>query len=316
MKKQNLMTLGILFTAATGVIHIMNKMTEASAITNNKLSSQKGNYYHWRFGNIYYEKEGNGTPILLIHDLTPGSSSYEWHKIRKTLAKNYTVYTIDLLGCGRSYKPKITYTNFLYVQLLCDFIKQIIKEKTNVIVNGFSGSFTIMACHNEGELFQKLMLIHPPSLDTLNQPPIKRKKPLKMLLESPIFGTLLYHMLTGKETIGNTFMENYFYNPFQVNADFIDTYYESSHKDSCSAKFLYASICTNYLNLNINHGIKSIDHSIMLIKGEKDKNSDGIFQDYLQLNPSIETVELSASNCIPHMEVPEQLLEQVEIFFQ
>ena len=30
------------------------------------------------------------------------SSSVEWHKITKKLAKKYTVYTIDLLGCGRS----------------------------------------------------------------------------------------------------------------------------------------------------------------------------------------------------------------------
>ena len=51
------------------------------------------------------------------------------------LRKN-TVYTLDLLGCGKSDKPNFTYTNFLYVQLVTDFINNVIGEKADVIVTG------------------------------------------------------------------------------------------------------------------------------------------------------------------------------------
>ena len=65
---------------------------------------------------------------LLIHDLTPSSSAYEWSKMIDELAESHTVYALDLLGCGRSDKPSITYANYLYVQLITDFAKQVIKE--------------------------------------------------------------------------------------------------------------------------------------------------------------------------------------------
>lgn len=56
----------------------------------------------------------------------------------KKLEKHYTVYTIDLLGCGRSDKPYLTYTNYLYVQLLTDFIHDVIGERPDVVTTGNS----------------------------------------------------------------------------------------------------------------------------------------------------------------------------------
>lgn len=88
-----------------------------------------GKYYHWKYGNIYYTKSGKGKPVLLIHDLDPTASSYEWKAVTKKLAENHTVYAIDLLGCGRSEKPNMTYTNYLYVQLMNEFISNVINEK-------------------------------------------------------------------------------------------------------------------------------------------------------------------------------------------
>ena len=86
------------------------------------LKSTASNYYNWRFGKIYYTKQGTGSPVLLIHDLTIYSSAYEWEALVKQLEKNHTVYCIDLPGCGRSDKQHITYTNYLYVQAISDFI--------------------------------------------------------------------------------------------------------------------------------------------------------------------------------------------------
>ena len=68
-------------------------------------------------------------------------SSMEWDKVIDTLSREHTVYTIDLLGCGKSDKPAITYTCYLYVQLLTDFIRDIIGEKTDIVATGASVFF-------------------------------------------------------------------------------------------------------------------------------------------------------------------------------
>ena len=184
MKKHRykLITTGILFTTATAIIHFMNHLISTTAIMKDLLKSTASNYYNWRFGKIYYTKQGTGSPVLLIHDLTVYSSAYEWEALVKQLEKNHTVYCIDLPGCGRSDKQHITYTNYLYVQAISDFIKNVIHERTDVITSGFSGSFTVLACHNENELFGKILMINPPALSQLNKIPTKRSKLYKSFL--------------------------------------------------------------------------------------------------------------------------------------
>ena len=107
------------FTALTGTVigtmHVVNRIFQYISTADNMLSDDKYDYYNWRFGKITYKKTGSGSPVLLIHDLNVCSSSYEFEKVCSKLSKTNTVYSIDLLGCGRSDRPAFTYTNFLYV---------------------------------------------------------------------------------------------------------------------------------------------------------------------------------------------------------
>lgn len=122
MKTRNkLLTLLILSAGAATTTALINKAVKLSAVSKHILESRVSLCYRWRLGNIHYTKIGEGKPVLLVHDLSPASCSYEWHSVRRELAKNHTVYTIDLLGFGRSEKPNLTYTNYLYVQLLLRF---------------------------------------------------------------------------------------------------------------------------------------------------------------------------------------------------
>ena len=117
MKTRNkLLTLLILSAGAATTTALINKAVKLSAVSRHILESRVSLCYRWRLGNIHYTKIGEGKPVLLVHDLSPASCSYEWHSVRRELAKNHTVYTIDLLGFGRSEKPNLTYTNYLYVQ--------------------------------------------------------------------------------------------------------------------------------------------------------------------------------------------------------
>lgn len=317
MKKSThkLITFTALFATATSVLHLTNRAIAAAAQLKEMLDISNHSYFHWRFGNIYYTKRGNGTPVLLIHDVLPGASGYEWSRIEKELSSEHTVYTIDLLGCGRSEKQGSTYTNFVYVQMICDFIKKIIGEKTDIIASGFSGSFVIMACHNEKELFNKIMLVNPPSMNKLKQMPSKKDKLLKSLIGIPVFGTLVYHMIVSQESVSNLFIEKMYFNPFHVDEDILDTYYEAAHKGGCYAKNLYSSLVSKYMNINISHALQSLNNSIYIVEGDSEPAGDSIVEEYCKCNPAIETVFLKKTKHFPHIENPETFLEQVGIFF-
>ena len=311
--KHKLLTAGVLFTAAAGVIHIVNHAIFTTATLKDLLKSSANSYYDWRFGKVYYKKKGHGSPLLLIHDLTVYSSAYEWNKVIDKLAENHTVYALDLLGCGRSEKPKITYTNFLYVQLISDFIKNVIREKTDIVASGFSGSFVLLACHNESELFGKLSLINPPSLSGLSKAPTKRNKLYKFILELPIFGTLIYNMKTCQSNIQLLLTEQYLYNPFLASAEIIDTYYEASHKGYGNARFLLSSIVGNYTNNNVTHALKDINNSIVIINGDAEAQREETKDSYLKCNPAIEYFNITKAKHLPQLENPDSLLEILNI---
>lgn len=312
--KNRLATFVVLFASATAVIHIANKVIAASAALKEMLDSNRRNYYKWRFGEIFYTKKGNGSPVLLIHDMLPGSSGYEWNKIEAELAMEHTVYTIDLLGCGRSEKPGMTYTNFVYVQVISDFIRNVIGEKTDVIASGFSGSFAVMACRNENSLFNKLILVNPPAPGNLTQMPEKKDRLLKYFLEIPVFGTLVYHIVVSRGNINNQFIENMVFDPFHLDQNFLDAYYEAAHKGGPQAKAVYASYASRFMNINILPSLKALDNSIFIIEGEAENNSSSILEAYQTANPSIEAVTIAHTKHLPHVEDPERFLEQIGIF--
>ena len=194
MKKQirNLLVL----TSLTAIsIHFMNRFISISSTVKNLLKTEYGKFYDWKYGKIFYSKMGKGSPVLLLHDLDPASSSLEWNRISKSLSKKHTVYSIDLLGCGRSDKPNLTYTNFLYVQLITDFIKDVIHEKANLIASGSSCSFSIMSCNMDPEYFKKIILVNPEQLSDLAKTPSKRKNAQKFLIDLPSIGTMFYNIL-------------------------------------------------------------------------------------------------------------------------
>ena len=100
----------------------------------------------------------------MIHNLKEDSSSIEWSQIIPELSMNHTVYTIDLLGCGLSDRPDMICTSFMYTQLVSDFVRDVIKKKTNIVVTGKSAAFVLEACSNEPDLYGDLILINPDSI--------------------------------------------------------------------------------------------------------------------------------------------------------
>ncbi len=113
----------------------------------------KQRIYNWKFGSISYRVSGEGESILLLHDTFSGASSIEFDRIIHQLSKKYTVYALDLLGYGFSERSNITYTAYLYIQLINDFIHEVIsKENITVITSGNSHTFALLASQQEGIL--------------------------------------------------------------------------------------------------------------------------------------------------------------------
>ncbi|MBR4026632.1 MAG: alpha/beta fold hydrolase [Lachnospiraceae bacterium] len=315
MKKS---TKRILFvTGATlTAIYAYNKFISATATKKQLLSTEEGNYFEWTHGNIFYTKYGTGSPILLIHDANPTASSEEWSKIARRLSKHHTVYAIDLLGCGRSDKPALEYTNYLYVQLITAFVKNIIGEKPIIISTNLSSSFVIMANHMDNTLFQKMIFINPSSLKQLQVLPDKLSKWKKTLVQLPFIGTFIYNLLTNPHKIDKAFRNQYYSKPQLISSKLEDIYYESAHTNDSNGRYLYSSLIGNYLNNNIVHALKALDTQTLIIGSNERTNYEHTLDNYHKLNPSVEIMRITHGNLYPHMEIPEKMTSIIENYIK
>ena len=315
MKKS---TKRILFAVgiSTAAIYAYNKFIESTACQKNLLSKDQGDFYNSKYGNIFYTKSGTGSPILLIHDADASASSEEWYKVVHRLRKNHTVYCLDLLGCGRSDKPAIEYTNYLYVQMITSFVKDIIKEKTIVVSSNMSSSFVIMANHLDDSLFDKIIFINPVSLKQLDVIPDKLSKFKMRIMELPFIGTFIYNVMTNPPHIDEAFRTKYFERPQLISGSIEEVYYEAAHTNGSNGKYLYSSMIGNYLNNNITHAVKSL-HTPTLIIGSKEMKRYALaLDDYHMVNPNLEIMRITNGNLYPHMEVPEKIVSIIEDYLK
>ena len=300
--KKIIKTIAWLTVTTAGVIHIINRINFSMHTVKEHAIKNNTHDYEWRFGKIHYIKKGSGNPILLIHNLTPGSSSYEFQSMIDALSETNEVYAIDLLGYGLSEKCNMTYTNYLYVQLVTDFIKTVIGKKTTIITSGDSSSIAVMTCHNDPDVVNNLIFINPQSLYQANQIPTKQTKLLKWLIDTPIIGTLVYNMQTSKNMIEEAFKENYYCDPALVDDKHIDAYCEAAHLNNYKVKYAISSYLGRYTNINILHAIKEINNSITIIQGSEVSDRETILENYEYYNGAIESVTIDDTKLLPHLE--------------
>ncbi|HJA30470.1 MAG TPA: alpha/beta fold hydrolase [Candidatus Eisenbergiella pullicola] len=305
----------IAFSAVTAfAFHAVNRVCFSTSTLKNVLKEDDSNYFEWRFGKIKYTKRGTGSPLLLIHDLIVGSSGYEYRKIVDDLSKDHELYVLDLLGYGLSDKPNMTYTNYLYVQLILDFIKNVIGEKTDIVASGDSSSIAIMACHNDPESIRNVILLNPQSLSRMNLSPNRQTRLMKFILDLPVLGTFIYNMMTTKESFRKNFREELFYNRHSISEEMIAAYSEASHYPDYNAKYSYTSYVGRYMNTGMIHALKEINHCIYIVYGKGQREIESITDHYIYFNSAVEKVGIEDSGHFPHIEKPDATLQQLRIF--
>jgi pimeloyl-ACP methyl ester carboxylesterase len=77
--------------------------------TASALLGQQGSFAESNGAKIYYEVQGEGSPLLLIHGFS--SSGGTWNPVRAALAARHRLIVVDMRGHGRSTNPMKTFTH-------------------------------------------------------------------------------------------------------------------------------------------------------------------------------------------------------------
>jgi pimeloyl-ACP methyl ester carboxylesterase len=225
--------------------------------------------YAWRHGEVTYKVKGRGAPIVLIHGIYPGASSFEYRRVFDLLARDFRVYAVDLLGFGKSQRPPLVYTPTLYETLILDFLTQVVGAADHpafVVAANLSAAFTIRAAAERPSLFSRIVLIEPTGIESRLgpvAPPAQRL--LLAILRSPIVGQAIYQAFASRVGLRHE-LRRFYASPQAVTQKLVKTYYAQTHKSG--ARYAVASFVSGALDAPVRDLYGLLRMPILLVWGQ------------------------------------------------
>ena len=106
---------------------------------------------------VTYHLKGEGPPVVLIHGIT--SSSRTWRNVMDGLAEQHTVIAPDLLGHGRSGKPRGDYSLGAYASGVRDLLAVLGFPKVTVVGHSLGGGIAMQFAYQFPERLDRLVLV-------------------------------------------------------------------------------------------------------------------------------------------------------------
>jgi pimeloyl-ACP methyl ester carboxylesterase len=104
-----------------------------------------------------FVKAGTGPAVLLLHGL--GCDHTTWEPVIDTLARRYTVIAPDLLGHGRSDKPRADYSVGGYANGMRDLLTVLGIDKVTVVGHSFGGGIAMQFAYQFPERTERMLLV-------------------------------------------------------------------------------------------------------------------------------------------------------------
>lgn len=208
--------------------------------------------YAWRQGEVVFQRLGSGPPVVLLHTFGPGHDSLQWRRSAEILAAGNRVYAPDLLGWGRSDKPALAYDGELYIQLVRDFLSDVVGKRAAVVAAGLSAAYALQVAVDHPELVRGLALVVPLGIELHGDEPDLKDAVVHRMLRMPVLGTSALNVYTSRSGITHHLRSEVFAAPERADAALVEHHYRASHQAGAHAAL--AAYLAGYLN----HGVEEL----------------------------------------------------------
>ena len=275
--------------------------------------------FQWKHGRIFYKEAGltnGGMPLVFIHGIGSGLSSFMWRKNFDPLSKYFRVYAIDLLGFGFSDKPAgVPYSAELYVELISDFLREVSGGPANVIASSLSAAYVVRVAEEHPELVNALILNAPYGYDSYATRPGMTGAAFYGLMQSPVLGTSFYNVMASERSIRDYARGTLFYDYRRVTDRLVANLYATSHQSG--AQHAIAAFLAGYLNADVRAAFSRLTQGVILVWGKQDLTTPiSKANALLELNPKGALEVFDFCRMMPEQEHPERFNQLVLATFR
>lgn len=277
-----------------------------------------GMYWQWRDHLIYYVRAGSRhpqrPPLLLIHGF--GASTDHWRKNIEGLKDDFEVWAIDLLGFGRSSKPKLQFSGDLWRDQLHDFITEVIGQPVILVGNSLGGYASLCVAAQRSNSAAGLILLNSAGPFTSTEPAPKPTFSRRLVMATTKFlirqnwVTFLIFQYTRRKSVIRKTLEKVYYDKSAVTNQLVEDIY----RPSCDrgAAQVFAAVFKTPQGEKVDNLLQQLTKPLLMLWGEKDpwmnpKERGAKFRQYY---PELTEYYLQAGHC-PHDEIPEEVNELI-----
>lgn len=270
-------------------------------------------YWTWNGHQVHYVQKGDRGPcILLIHGF--GASTDHWRQNIEILSETCRVWAIDLLGFGRSQKPKLTYSVSLWTDQVLAFCQEVIQTPTYIAGNSLGGYSALCFAVTQPNWTQGLILLNcagpfsQPDPQALTKMQSVRKKVFQGFFRLPgVIRTLSFFSFLyfrRRAQIKKTLLQVY-KDPAAVTDRLVEEIYQPAFDQG--ALGVFASVFQSPPGKTLDELLTALDCPLSLIWGNADPwMTEDKAQKMVDLYPSADLEFIDAGHC-PHDERPQEV---------
>jgi pimeloyl-ACP methyl ester carboxylesterase len=272
--------------------------------------------WDWRGHGIFSTELGAGAPIVLVHGVYAGASSYEYRKLFPLLAANHRVIAFDLLGCGLSDRPNLGYSADLFTEQVIDALAGAAgTEPVTVVGSSLGAAFAIRAAARSTQRIANIVAICPTGLGgVLDRVPNGAQVALAGTVRTRLLGEALFNGLASRPSIRYFLRHGGYADAASATSEIVDHYYAVAHQ--AGARYVPAHFVGGMLNCNIARDLPFVDAPMLVAWGEHASSFSPLANagEFLKLAQNAKLVTFAHSGLLPHEEEPEAMCAAIESF--
>jgi pimeloyl-ACP methyl ester carboxylesterase len=231
--------------------------------------------------------------------------------VAQPLSRTHTCFVVDLLGFGESDRPAAEYSATLYLDLLRDFLIEVVQAPAVLLGSSLGATYGIALAERHPDRVRAVVANGPGGVSRLAEPGGVAGGLVESLFRSRA-GAVLFNAATSHVGI-RFFLKDIYANPGTLTPELVEQYWKSARHPG--ARFAAGAFVGMRLNWDIRPALPALQRPLLLTWGERAGQTP--FKESKQvraLAPAGAQFVTFQAGDLPHEECPAEYTAAVEAF--
>jgi len=221
---------------------------------------------HTTLGHVIYHEAGSGQPLLFVHSLCLGGSSFEWSKVYPEFGGRFRVLAPDLIGFGESQRPAARLAAADYARMLAEFIRATCGDQRPIVIgSGLGAGFCVYLASQHPDLVSRLILHMPTGTREFGVGRLRRSTRWAARLET--LQRFLYHNYQSTRHAVRNWLAAGFVDATRLTDEVVEVFTTCAQQSG--AEYAIRNLHAARLNFDLESRMRSINLPVTLLWGSE-----------------------------------------------